>query len=92
MNKTLFKDLHSESRIYALLKDEELKYIEGQIVSVGIQRPDLKNVPNSLYVIDITYTLDGKTYTDAIDLNAYMFSTKNPGVLTLIATDSDVIL
>lgn len=92
MNRTLFKDLQPESRIYSLLKDEDLKYIEGQIVSIGMQRPDLKNAPNSLYVIDITYTLDGKTYTDAIDLNSYMFSTKNPGVLTLVSTDQDVIL
>jgi len=87
MNKTLFKDLQPESIIYALLKDEELKCIEGQIVSIGIQRPDLKSIPNSLYVIDITYILEGKTYTDTIDLNSYMFSTKNPGVLTLVATD-----
>ena len=92
MNKILFKDLQPEARIYALLKDDELKYTEGQIVSIGAQRPDLKGMPNSLYVIDITYTLDNKTYTDTVDINTYMFSTKNPGVLTLIATDSDVIL
>ena len=92
MNKIFFKDLQAESIIYALIKDDELKYVEGQIISIGMQRPDLQKAPNSLYVIDVTYTLDNKTYTDAVDLNAYMFSTKNPGTITLVSTDQDTIL
>lgn len=92
MSKIFFKDSRPESVVYALLKDDDLKYIEGQIISIGPQRANINGVPNSFYVIDITYNIDGKTYTDTVDANSYMFSTKNPGVVTLVTTDQDTII
>ena len=75
-NFILFKDLTPGSIIYALIKNpDELNYVEGSIVTVGQQRvdmPDFKNgqVPNFSQapktVVDVTYSLDGKNYTDVL--------------------------
>lgn len=101
-NFILFKDLTPGSIIYALIKNpDELNYVEGSIVTVGQQRvdmPDFKNgqVPNfsQAYktVVDVTYSLDGKNYTDAVDVTAYMFPTEKPGAISLITTDKEPII
>jgi hypothetical protein len=101
-NFVLFKDLTPGSIIYALIKNpDELNYIEGSIVSIGQQRidmPDLKNgqIPNFSQtpktVVDVTYSLDGKNYTDAVEVTAYMFPTEKPGAISLITTDKDSII
>ena len=101
-NFVLFKDLTPGSIIYALIKNpDELNYVEGSIVSIGQQRvdmPDFKNgqLPNfshsSKTVVDVTYSLDGKNYTDAVEVTAYMFPTEKPGAISLITTDKDSII
>ena len=104
MNNTLFKDLSVGSPIYALVKgDDELHYEEGSIVSIGQQRLDVPQVqPNSgafvpqmpatKNVVDVTYTLMGKNYTDAVEVTSYMFPTEKTGAITLIATDKEPII
>lgn len=94
---TLFKDMTPATVIYALMKGDEIKYIEGSIVSVGQPRmnmPDMKmgQMPAVQNVVDVTYSLDGKNYTDTVDVTACMFSSKNPGALTLISADKDSVV
>lgn len=100
MSNTLFKDLTAGSPVYALIKaDDELKYEEGTIVSVGAQRMEMPQMqqpqfpmPSSKMVVDVTYSILGKNYTDAVDVNAYMFPTDKTGAITLIATDKEPII
>ena len=89
----LFKDLSAGQPIYALVKGQDLKYIEGKIVSVGMQRMDMpKDVAIPRNVIDVTYELDGVNYTDTINITDSMFPTKKLGATTLVTTTKDVIL
>ena len=102
MNNTLFKDLSVGSPIYALVKgDDELHYEEGSIVSIGQQRLDIPQpnsgtfvpqMPTTKNVVDVTYTLMGKNYTDAVEVTSYMFPTEKTGAITLIATDKEPII
>lgn len=103
-NFILFKDLTPGSIIYALIKNpDELNYTEGSIVSVGqprVDMPDFKNGQAPIVqnfqapktVVDVTYSLDGKNYTDAVEVTAYMFPTEKPGAISLITTDKDSII
>lgn len=95
----LFKDLTTGQTIFALMKGDELKYCEGSIVTVGPQRMEMPqsvpgqiSMPSFKNVVDVTYTLDGKNYTDAVDVTASVFSTNNPGTQSLVATDKDAVL
>ena len=103
-NFILFKDLTPGSIIYALVKNpDELNYVEGSIVSVGQPRmdmpdfsngqmPNMQNFQTPKSVVDVTYSLDGKNYTDAVDVTAYMFPTEKPGAISLITTDKESIV
>lgn len=95
----LFKDLTPASVVYALMKGDDIKYCEGSIVSVGHARmnmqemkPGQMQMPSMQQVVDVTYSLDGKNYTDAVDVTASMFPSKQPGTLTLLSTDKDAIV
>ena len=105
MNNILFKDLTAGSPIYALIKaDNELQFSEGAIVSIGQQRAELPqpsangafpfpgNMPAPKTVVDVTYTIEGKNYTDAVDVTACMFPTEKTGAITLVATDKEPII
>lgn len=97
MNSILFKDLTPGCTIYALLKkEEELVYSEGSIVSIGQQRVDMSQQGsfNSgiKTVVDVTYCIDGKNYTDSVSITDCMFPTEKTGCITLVATDKDPIL
>ena len=96
---TLFKDLTAGTIVYALIKGDEMKYCEGSIVSVSHPRmnmPEMKagqmQMPTMQNVVDVTYQLDGKNFTDMVDVTASIFSTKNPGALTLVSTEKDSIV
>lgn len=96
---TIFKDMTAGAPVYALLKGEELKYLEGSIVSVGQQRMEMPQagtnplqMPSMKSVVDVTYNLDGKNYTDAVDVAANMFPTERTGYVTLISSDKDAIV
>lgn len=97
----LFKDLTPGQPVYALVKGDELQYIEGSIVSVGQQRMEMPQapmgqmpmqMPTMKNVVDVTYSIDGKNYTDAVDITASVFPTNKPGALALIATDKDAVV
>lgn len=89
----LFKDLTPGQPIYALVKGPELKYIEGKIVSVSLQRMDVsKDVAIPRNVIDVTYELNGVNYTDTINVTDSMFPTNKLGSTTLITTTKDTIV
>ena len=100
----LFKDLAAGAFVYALSKGEELKYYEGSVVSVGQQRvdvPPMPKMPNGQLptqmpiirnVVDVTYSIDGKTYTDAVDITASAFTTDKLGGVALVATSKDAIV
>lgn len=95
----LFKDLTPSSVIYALVKGDDINYCEGAIVSVGQPRmnmPDMKpgqmQMPTMQQVVDVTYSLNGKNYTDVVDMSASMFSSKNPGAMTLVSSDKEAIV
>lgn len=99
MNMTLFKGLSTGTVIYALMKGDDMKYQEGTIVSVSQPRmnmPEMKpgqlQMPSVQEVVDVTYSIDGKNYTDMVEVTSSMFPTKNPGVLTLVSTDKDAIV
>lgn len=96
---TLLKDMTAGASVYALLKGDELKYIEGTIVSVGQQRMEMPpagtnplQMPSMKNVVDVTYQLDGKNYTDAVEVTASMFPTEKTGCVTLVSTDKDAIV
>ena len=95
----LFKDLTPGQTVYALIKGDELRYCEGSIVSVGQQRMDMPQaqvgqmpMPSFKNVVDVTYSLDGKNYTDTVDVTAAVFPTDKPGALSLVATDKDAVV
>lgn len=95
----LFKDLTANMPIYALVKGDTLKFHEGSIVSVGQQRVEMPQMqagqmqmPSMKNVVDVTYSLDGKNYTDVVDITACMFPTEKTGAITLVATDKDAIV
>lgn len=96
----LFKNLTPGASIHALIKGDNMRYVEGQIVSVGMPRIDMPANPQPTIsipampknVVDVTYSLEGKNYTDAIDVSASMHPTKQPGDTTLLATDKATIL
>lgn len=106
MNNILFKDLTPGSPIHALIKDKnELRYEEGSIVTIGQQRVEMPQMPTpnngtfpipampaSKTVIDVTYSISGKNFTDAVEITGYMFPTEKPGAVTLIATDKEPII
>ena len=99
MNTLLFKDMSAGSIVYALLKGDDLSYQEGTIVTVGQPRMELPKVPAGQMqmpqmrnVVDVTYQLCGKNYTDTVDVTATMFPTEKTGCVTLVATDKDIIV
>lgn len=97
----LFKDLTAGATVHALIKGDNMRYVEGQIVSVGMPRMEMPPANTSpaiampampKNVVDVTYSLEGKNFTDAIDVNASMVPTDKPGATTLLATDKATIL
>lgn len=89
----LLKDLKQDQPIYALIKDDDISYVEGKVLNVGIQRMDIsKNISMPVNVIDINYELNGNTFTDVIGVNDSTFTTKKPGAITLVSTNKDIIL
>ena len=97
----LFKDMTPGQTIYALMKSDELKYCEGSIISVGPQRMEMPQVPagqtplqmpSIKNVVDVTYSLDGKNFTDTVDITACVFPTDKPGALSLVATDKEAVV
>lgn len=97
----LFKDLTAGATIYALVKDDELKYIEGSIVSVGQQRVEVpQNTPGQFpvqmpvvkTVVDVTYQFDGKNYTNPVEITASVFPTDKLGSMAMVSTDKDAVV
>lgn len=95
-----FKEAAQGSTIYVLMKGEELKYTEGTLTQVSQTRTELPKqtdqfpaaMPQMRQVIDVTYTIEGQTFTDAVDVFASSFPTNNTGQATLISVDKEAIL
>lgn len=92
-----FKDLQSGSQVYILIKGDKVAYHESSIVSVSAPRAEMPQLtgtalPQYRQVVDVTYTVNGKTYTDAVEVNSTMFSTNSTGSPTLVSTDKEAIL
>lgn len=104
MNNVLFKDLTAGSPVYALIKgNDEIRYAEGSVVAVGQQRVEIpqmqagafimpQNMASPKTVVDVTYSIDGKNYTDAVEVTSSMFPTEMTGAITLVATDKEPII
>lgn len=95
----LFKDLAPAQTVYVLAKGNELKYCEGSIVSVGQPRMEMPNttpvpmtMPAMRQVIDVTYTVGDKNYTDTVDVAASVFPTEKNGEVMMVATEKEAIV
>lgn len=98
---TLFKNMTAGNQVYVLIKDDNLKYHVGTIVTVGSARTEMQknesgdfpiSMPQYKQVVDVTYSVDGKNYTDTVDTTAEMFLTKNLGGLALVTTNKEYIV
>lgn len=89
----LFKNMTPGQIIYALSKGDLIEYYEGKIISIGPQRIEMpKDITLPSNVIDVTYEINGSTYTDVVNISESMFSTKKLGGISLVATSKDIIL
>lgn len=91
---TLIKNLHKGSPLYILIKGDNIKYLEGQVESIGAPRTEVtpNSFPGSRTVIDVTFTVDGKTYTDPVVESAEGFDSAQMGGINLVAADTQTIL
>ena len=100
MNNIPIKDLTAGATVHILIKGDNLAYKQGSIVNIGMQRMDVPANPSALtalqavpkYVVDVTYNVDGKSYTDAVGITDTMMQTDKLGGVSLITTDRDNIL
>lgn len=95
----LFKDLAPAQTVYVLVKGDGLKYCEGSLVSVGQPRMEMPNaaptpmtMPSMRNVVDVTYTVDGKNYTDVVDVTASVFPTEKNGEVMMVATEKEAVV
>ena len=94
------KGLPQGSILYCLVKGEELKYSEGSLVSVSAPRNDIPQMPSVNFsmppairtVVDVTFNVDGKTYTETIGEADSTVIPKTMGAVALISPDKEVIL
>lgn len=94
---TLFKDMATGATVHALVKGEELRYVTGTVVSIGQPRVDMPNPIQGIgqgykQMVDVTFAVDGKNYTDAVEVTACMFPTNKLGGVSLVATDTEPIV
>lgn len=94
---TLFKDMAAGATVHALVKGEELRYVTGTVVSIGQPRVDMPNPIQGIgqgykQVVDVTFAVDGKNYTEAVEVTACMFPTNKLGGVSLVATDTEPIV
>lgn len=89
----LFKNMVNGQPIYALVKSFPIGYYEGKVINVGPPRVEMpKNIAIPNNVVDITYEVNGTSYTDVANINESMFSTEKLGAIALVATSKDIIL
>lgn len=94
---TLFKDMAAGATVHALVKGEDLRYVTGTVVSVGQPRVEMPNPIQGIgqgykQVVDVTFAVDGKNYTEAVEVTAYMFPTNKLGGVSLVATNTEPIV
>lgn len=94
----IFKDLQQGNTLYVLVKGDKMIYEESSVVSISAPRAEMPNAnqfpANTTFrqVIDVTYNVQGKTFTDAAEVNSSIFVTTKPGAQTLVATDKQFIV
>lgn len=100
--QTPIKNLSKGGILYVLVKGENLEWKEATIVFVSSPRSEMPPQQQGQMfpmmnttvksVVDITYSVDGKNYTDTISENDVAFQTEKLGRIALIASDRDIIL
>ncbi len=97
----LIKELNPGSQIFVLHKTDDVKVYDGSIVSISQPRLDNTQVQQGGFplanttiknVIDVTYSVGGKNYTDTINETDTMFQTSKLGGVALVAMNNDDIL
>lgn len=97
----LLKQLTPGSVVHALFKGEKMTYAEGTVNNAGAPRRempkyDASNPMSALAspkeVMDLTFTFNGATYTEAVDPNQVMFGTSKMGAVALVATSVEPIV
>ena len=98
MSKT-FRDVQPGNTLFILVKDDKITYEESSVVSVSQPRTDMPQnnqfpmqMQSIRQVVDVTYTIGGKTYTDVADINSGLFSTNKTGSPVLISLEKDAII
>ena len=94
-----FKDITQGNTLYVLVKaDNKLIYDESSVISISAARAEMPQ-PNQFpsnasfrQVVDVTYSVQGKTYTDTADVNSSMFASTKPGSQTLVATEKNLVI
>lgn len=94
------KGMSQGGLLYCLIKGEELKYCEGTLVSVSAPRNEIPQMQTGQFnmttpfrsVVDVTFIVDGKTYTETIAENDSVIIPKTMGALAVVSNDKSVIL
>ena len=93
----IFREIQQGNTLYVLVKgDSKITYEESSVISVSAPRAEIPQAgqfqPTFRQVVDLTYTVAGKTYTDAVDVTQSVLSTGRPGSPTLVATEKEFVL
>lgn len=95
----IFKELQPGNTLYILVKgDSKLTYEESAVINVSAARTEMPQTPqfpvNSTFkqVVDITYSVGGKNYTDTADVTASILQSGAVTTPTLVATEKDFVL
>lgn len=99
MSKT-FRDIQPGNTLFVLSKGEKLTYEETAVVSVSQPRADVLQQNNQFpmqmqgirQVVDVTYTIAGKTYTDTTDINLSVLSNSQTGFPVMVSTEKEYVI
>ena len=99
MSKT-FRDIQPGNTLFVLSKGDKLTYEETTLVSVSQPRADVLQQNNQFpmqmqgirQVVDVTYTIAGKTYTDTTDINLSVLSNPQTGFPVMVSTEKEYVI
>lgn len=99
MSKT-FRDIQPGNTLFVLSKGDKLTYEETAVVSVSQPRADVLQQNNQFpmqmqgirQVVDVTYTIAGKTYTDTTDINLSVLSNSQTGFPVMVSTEKEYVI
>ena len=94
----VFKDISNGNTLYVLQKfNNKFVFEESSVISISAPRADMAAqnnnfTPSFRQIVDVTYSIGGKTYTDVADVTSSVFTSTQSGTSTLIATDKEFVL